>query len=114
MIPRIALPVPNSRDSKYVLRALPQYERAVREAGGEPVIIELASTSKEIAHKAKTCDGVLLPGSPADVDPEKYGAARHPKTADADVLRDNTDELFCKMPITCASLSSAFATACSR
>ena len=45
MIPRIALPVPNSRDSKYVLRALPQYERAVREAGGEPVIIELASTS---------------------------------------------------------------------
>jgi len=93
MIPRIALPVPNSRDSKYVLRALPLYERAVREAGGEPVIIELASTSKEIAHKAKTCDGVLLPGSPADVDPEKYGAARHPKTADADVLRDNTDEL---------------------
>ena len=41
----------------------------------------------------KTCDGVLLPGSPADVDPEKYGAERHPKTAAADSLRDNTDEL---------------------
>ena len=35
----------------------------------------------------------LLPGSPADVDPEKYGAARHPKTAAPDRLRDNTDEL---------------------
>lgn len=93
MIPRIAIPVPNSKDSKYVLRALPQYEHAVREAGGEPVIIDVMATSNVIAQKAKTCDAVLLPGSPADLDPEKYGAARHPKTADPDVLRDNTDEL---------------------
>ena len=93
MIPRIAIPVPNSKDSSYVMRALPQYENAIREAGGEPVIIDVMATSKEIAQKAKTCDGILLPGSPADVDPEKYSAARHPKTADADVLRDNLDEL---------------------
>ena len=36
---------------------------------------------------------MLLPGSPADVDPEKYGAVRHPDTAPADPFRDNTDEL---------------------
>jgi putative glutamine amidotransferase len=36
---------------------------------------------------------VLLPGSPADVDPEKYGAERHPGTAPADAFRDSTDEL---------------------
>jgi len=41
----------------------------------------------------KACDGVLLPGSPADVDPEKYGAERHPDTAPADPFRDSTDEL---------------------
>ena len=35
----------------------------------------------------------LLPGSPADVDPEKYGAARQSETAAADDLRDNADEL---------------------
>ena len=93
MVPRIAIPVPNSKDSKYVLRALPQYEYAVREAGGEPVIIDVTAPSAVIAQKAKTCDGVLLPGSPADVDPEKYGAAKHEKTAGADVLRDNADEL---------------------
>lgn len=93
MKPRIAIPVPNSRDSKHVLRALPKYEKAVREAGGEPVIIDVTAPSSVIAHKVKTCDGVLLPGSPADVDPEKYGETRHQKTADADVLRDNTDEL---------------------
>ena len=93
MKPRIAIPIPNSTDSKYVMRALPQYEHAVREAGGEPVIIDVSAASNVIAQKVKTCDGVLLPGSPADVDPEKYGAARHPETADPDVPRDNADEL---------------------
>jgi len=93
MKPRIAIPVPNSADTKYVMRALPQYEHAIREAGGEPVIIEVKATLADIAQQAKTCDGVLLPGSPADVDPEKYGAVRHPQTAAPDNLRDNTDEL---------------------
>ena len=93
MKPRIAIPVPNSKRPLYVRRALPQYERAVREAGGEPVIIPLAATPREIAQAVKACDGVLLPGSPADVDPEKYGAAKSPDTAPSDPLRDNTDEL---------------------
>jgi putative glutamine amidotransferase len=93
MKPRIAVPIPISKDPKYVMRALPQYEHAVREAGGEPVILDVTASSNVIAQKAKTCDGVLLPGSPADVDPEKYGAARQPETAAADELRDNADEL---------------------
>jgi len=93
MKPRIAIPIPNSADSKYAMRALPQYEHSIREAGGEPVIVDVTATPAVIAQKMKTCDGVLLPGSPADVDPEKYGAARDPKTAAADVQRDNTDEL---------------------
>jgi putative glutamine amidotransferase len=93
MKPRIAIPVPNSTDTNYVMRALPQYEHAIRAAGGEPVIIDVKATNAEIAQQAKSCDGVLLPGSPADVDPEKYGAPRHAKTAAADILRDNTDEL---------------------
>lgn len=93
MKPRIAIPVPNSSRPLYARRALPQYEEAVRRAGGEPVIIDLRSTPAKIAQAVKSCDGVLLPGSPADVDPEKYGAPRHPKTAAADSLRDNTDEL---------------------
>jgi putative glutamine amidotransferase len=93
MKPRIAIPVPNSKKPLYVRIALPQYERAVRQAGGEPVIIEVNATPSEIAQAVKACDGVLLPGSPADVDPEKYGATRRPETAPADPARDNTDEL---------------------
>ena len=93
MKPRIAIPIPNSDRLEILMRALPQYEHAIREAGGEPVIIDVTAASNVIAQKAKTCDGVLLPGSPADVDPEKYGAVRHEKTAVADPLRDNADEL---------------------
>jgi putative glutamine amidotransferase len=39
------------------------------------------------------CDAVLLPGSRADIDPQKYGAERNPKTAPADSKRDTVDEL---------------------
>jgi putative glutamine amidotransferase len=39
------------------------------------------------------CDGVLLPGSKADVDPAKFDAERDPKTAAADPKRDTVDEL---------------------
>ena len=93
MKPRIAIPTPNSTRPDYVSRALPQYEWAVRSAGGEPVVIAASATNAEIAQAVKGCDGVLLPGSPADVDPEKYGATRHPETAPAEPFRDNADEL---------------------
>ena len=45
MKPRIAIPIPNSADPNYAMRALPQYENAIREAGGEPVIIDVNAGS---------------------------------------------------------------------
>ncbi len=74
-------------------RALPQYEEAVRGAGGEPVRIELDQTPAQVIKQIEGCDAVLLPGSRADLDPRKYGADRHEKTAPADVKRDMVDEL---------------------
>ena len=93
MKPRIAIPVPHSGDREYAERALPQYEAAVRGAGGEPVRIELAQTPAEVRKQIERCDAVLLPGSRADVDPQKYNAARHEKTAPADAKRDTVDGL---------------------
>jgi len=92
MAPRIAIPVPHS-DAEYAGRALPQYEQAVVMAGGEPVRIPLDVTPAEVTKLIERCDAVLLPGSKADVDPAKFAAARDPKTADADLKRDNVDEL---------------------
>src|SRR2546430_13462055 len=92
MRPRIAIPVPHSGDPDYAARALPQYERAVELAGGEPVRIPLDQTSADVIKMAETCDAVLLPGSPADVDPSKFGAPRDLKTADADFKRDTVED----------------------
>jgi putative glutamine amidotransferase len=94
--PRIAIPVPHSGDTEndreYAERAMPQYEEAVRGAGGEPVRIELEQTPAQLMKQIEGCDAVLLPGSRADLDPQKYGANRHEKTAPADVKRDRVDE----------------------
>jgi putative glutamine amidotransferase len=93
MRPRIAIPVPHSGDAAYAGRALPQYERAVELAGGDPVRIPLDAALAEVQKLVDACDGVLLPGSRADVDPAKYQSSRDAKTADPDVPRDAVDEL---------------------
>ena len=93
MPPRIAIPMPHSTDLKYGERALPQYARAVELAGGEPVTIPLDKPPAEVMKLIERCDGVLLPGSNADVDPAKYDAPRHPKTESSDPRRDTVDEL---------------------
>jgi len=91
--PRIAIPVPHSLDPEYAARALPQYVAAIETAGGVPVVIGLELSPDDIAKKLGECDAVLLPGSRADIDPQKYGAARHPKAAPPDPRRDTADEL---------------------
>jgi putative glutamine amidotransferase len=93
MPPRIAIPVPHSGDPEYAERALPQYEHAVKVAGGEPVRIPVDRPPAEVMKLIEHCDAVLLPGSRADVDPAKYDAVRAPETNAADPGRDTVDEL---------------------
>ena len=85
--------MPHSIDREYAERAIPQYERAVEQAGGEPVRIPLDQTPAAVMKIIERCDGVLLPGSKADVDPAKFNAIRSPRTAAADPRRDAVDEL---------------------
>lgn len=92
MRPRIAIPVPHS-ETDYASRALPQYEQAVRAAGGEPVPIPLNRPEAETRQLIAACDAILLPGSKADVDPAQFRAPRHPKTAASDPPRDAIDAL---------------------
>lgn len=93
MKPRIAIPPPHSEKPEYNARALPQYVHAVEASGGEAVEIPLDADNETIARIITTCQGVLLPGSPADVDPQKYGQPKQPETNPSDPKRDNLDEL---------------------
>jgi putative glutamine amidotransferase len=92
-MPRIAIPMPHSLDRAYSERAIVQYERAVDQAGGEPLRIQLDQPQAVIEKLAANCDAVLLPGSKADVDPAKYGAERSLRSAAPDVKRDSADRL---------------------
>lgn len=90
--PRIALPEPTSADTAYNQRAWAPYFHALTSCGAVGVPIPLDATAATVAKLAASCDGVLLPGSPADVNPQKYGAAALVETAKADPAREAVDE----------------------
>jgi len=71
--------------------AYEKYVAAVAAHGAEPVEISLGLSPAELKHLAQTLDAVVLPGSPADVEPSLFHAARDPKTADSDADRERTD-----------------------
>ena len=85
--------MPHSTDREYGERAIPQYERAVSLAGGEPVRIPLDRSPAEVRSLIERCDGVLLPGSNADIDPARFHQAPSPHSAKADPRRDDVDTL---------------------
>jgi putative glutamine amidotransferase len=93
MKPRIAIPEPCSYDQEYSQHALPPYVRAVEACGGEAVVVALNASPEEVARTVSGCAAVLLPGSKADIDPQKYSASKDPHTARADGPRDAVDEL---------------------
>jgi putative glutamine amidotransferase len=91
--PRVGVPWRAVSDEAAGRRgAYDQYLRAIREAGGEAVEISLSLPAGELAALAESVDGIVLTGSQADVDPRRFGAAPHPKTAAPDRRREETDD----------------------
>jgi putative glutamine amidotransferase len=89
--PRIGIPWRTSQEE--VAENLPKiqnYLNAVRQAGGEPVLLSLAHPETLHAELAEL-DGFALPGSPADVNPVEYGASNRGKSEPPDPPREDTD-----------------------
>ncbi len=91
--PRIAIPEPTSTDEAYNQRSLPQYVNAIEAGGGIAVTIHLGKPLEEQKSALATCQGILLPGSPADVDPARYGQTRIEACAAKDAAREAMDDL---------------------
>lgn len=90
--PRVGIPWRTSQEQREGMRdKLDYYFRAVEKAGAEPVEVSLELTPEQLENRLKELDAFVLPGSPADVDPKRYGAPRHPRTKTLDPNRDNTD-----------------------
>jgi putative glutamine amidotransferase len=91
--PRIAIPVPTSTDLEYNRRSWIQYATALERSGAEPVEVPLNQQPAATAKLIADCQGVLLPGSGADVNPQKFGQEAETETNPADPARENVDEL---------------------
>jgi putative glutamine amidotransferase len=70
---------------------LEKYVKAVSAAGGAPVPISLGLSAQHLERIAWTLDAILLTGSPADVEPSLFSAAKHPETNGPDPDRERTD-----------------------
>jgi putative glutamine amidotransferase len=94
--PRVGIPWRTSQEEAEGNRPkIKNYEDAVRKAGGEPVLLPL-SNQAELAGTLPTLDGFVLPGSPADVEPAKYGGVNRGLSAPADAAREETDRAILK------------------
>jgi putative glutamine amidotransferase len=91
--PRIAIPVPTSTDPEYNTHGWKQYANAIERSGGEAVEIPLGQPPATTARLIAGCQGILLPGSGADVNPQKYGQKPVAECAPPDPSRENVDEL---------------------
>ena len=87
--PRIGIPFRRASEEQAGNREkIEPYARAVELAGGEPRLISLFLSKVELERQARELDAIVLPGSPADVDPARYGETPRPETAAADEKRE--------------------------
>jgi putative glutamine amidotransferase len=90
--PRIGVPYrTRNEEVKGDRKKYDLYLNSIREGGGEPVEISFALSSAELQSLARSLDALVLPGSPADVDPSLYKAARRKACNEADAARERTD-----------------------
>ena len=89
----IAIPEPTSNDAAYNQRSLPPYLAALHSVGATPVLVPLHERQDRVARLLATVEGILLPGSGYDVDPERYGEGRIAECGPADAGRTAVDEL---------------------
>ena len=90
---RIAIPEPTSSDNAYNQRSLPQYIAALQSAGALAIVIPLHERQDRVAKLLAGAQGILLPGSGFDVDPQTYGEDRIGQCEPSDPGRTAVDEL---------------------
>jgi putative glutamine amidotransferase len=90
---RIAIPEPTSLDPDYNQRSLPPYVEALEAAGATAVLISAREAPERVARLLDDVQGILLPGSRYDVNPQTYGEDPIPECAEPDPGRTAVDEL---------------------
>jgi len=74
-----------------VIGQIRHYLDAVIDAGGIPLMIPTLEAPSLVGDYLNRVDGILLPGSPTDIDPKLYRAEPHPRLGKLYPERDSTD-----------------------
>src|ERR1051326_2244994 len=88
--PWIGIPTRYHEKSEYIGQ-IRHYLDVILWAGGLPLMIPTTGHRGIIREYLNHVHGVLLPGSPTDIDPKHYGAEAHPKLGKMYPERDTTD-----------------------
>src|SRR4051812_28804756 len=88
--PWIGIPTRYHEKSEYIGQ-IRHYLDAVLWAGGLPLLIPSTTDAGITRQYVGRVQGVLLPGSPTDIDPGKYGEAPHAKLGKVQPEREATD-----------------------
>jgi putative glutamine amidotransferase len=88
--PWIGIPT-RFRDSGEPVDEIRRYLDAVLWAGGVPVVIPTHTPLDRVPDYFERIDGILLPGSPTDIDPSIFGENPHPKLGKLLPERDALD-----------------------
>ncbi len=93
MCVHVANPEPTGIDPAYNQRTMPAYLVALRSAGATPILVPLHERQDRVARLLSGVQGILLPGSKFDVDPQRYGETPIPECNEPDAARTAVDEL---------------------
>src|ERR1051325_4891608 len=88
--PWIGVPTRYHEKSEYIGQ-IRHYLDAILWAGGLPLMIPTTDDREVVREYVDRVHGVLLPGSPTDVDPKHYGTVPHPKLGKIYPEREITD-----------------------
>jgi putative glutamine amidotransferase len=72
---------------------LPAYLSALRSAGATPILVPVHERQDRVARLLAGVQGILLPGSRFDIDPQRYGEDAIRECGEADAARTAVDEL---------------------
>jgi putative glutamine amidotransferase len=89
---RIAIPVPHSSDGEYSMRTLTRFLVALRAVSRSLELIPIELNGSNL-NELDSCGGIILPGTPNNIDPARYGAVAGPTVLEPDEARDSMDDL---------------------
>lgn len=75
-----------------------EYVEAIRRAGGIPIILPIFQSEKECQYILNKIDGLLLSGG-ADINPDKWGEKKHPKTNLLHPDKEKSDFMLVKLAL---------------